>query len=105
MMSAGNCPFCVVSPEFGPAYHVFGELSAWVDEDYAARIPVLHSRWKTMEESGFRYQETLEKSLLEDWKDDPAYVREILERYSHGVVSQAVQQARMILAPPVEDEH
>ncbi len=84
-------------PEFGTAYRVFSDLSAWVNEDYAARIPLLQNRWQAMEDASFRLQHTLEGYLLKQWHIDKAFALEILNRYSHGIFARAVQQAEKLM--------
>jgi len=102
--SAGNCPFCVVSPDFGPAYRTFSDLSAWTDAEYAARIPSVREAWNTLEKASLSVQPALEAYALAQWKKDPETARDVLSAYSHGVVARAVQQARGLMAEPVEDE-
>jgi len=96
--TSGSCPFCVVSPEFGPAYRILGDLSSWVDEDYADRIGEVRECWEVMERKSSEAQKLLEENVLSHWNDNNGAVREVLSRYSHGVVSHAVQQARTLMA-------
>jgi len=96
--SAGTCPFCVISPDFGPAYRTFHDLSLWVDEDYSQRIGAVRDTWSTMEKTARNAQTVLEKGVLASWGNDTDAAREILSRYSHGVVSRAVGLAREMMA-------
>ena len=93
----GNSPFQVISPAFGPAYQIFSDLSGWVDEDYAARIPLLKNQWQTLEETSIRIQPTFEKYILDKWNTEQSFAQEILSRYSQGIIARSVQKAREIM--------
>ena len=92
-----SCPFCVFSPEFGTAYKVFSDLSAWVDEDYAVRIPALRKQWQSFEKTSFDIQEPLEEYVNGLWGSNRELARDVLSRYCQGAAARAVQQARLIL--------
>lgn len=81
----------------GVAYRMLGDLAQWVDADYAARIPLLRSRFDALERDCFRYQREFERYMLREWKRDPEYVRGLMGRYTQGVVARAVQDAREIM--------
>lgn len=95
--SAGNCPFCVVSPEFGLAYRIFSDLSAWVDKDYAARIPLIKQRWAMLEDASYGIQPELEGYFIKQWSEHSDIAQELLSRYSQGIMARAVQQARELM--------
>ncbi|MBT4483389.1 MAG: hypothetical protein HOC71_06900, partial [Candidatus Latescibacteria bacterium] len=95
--SSGNSPFCITSFDFGSYYRVFSDLSGWVDNDYAARIPRLKSCWRTLEETSYNFQPTFEAYLLNQWNTEPAHALELLSRYSHGIVARAFQQAKELM--------
>lgn len=92
-----SCPFCVFSPEFGTAYKVFSDLSAWVDEDYAARIPALHKQWQSFEQASFAVQNPLEDYVGGLWNSNRELAHDVLSSYCQGAVARAVQQGRQLM--------
>jgi len=99
--SSGHCPFCVTSPGFGPAYRVFAGLSRWVDGDYASRIGELRPVWEEMERVSYETQPRFERYVLDMWSTDRDSARELLTRYSCGVVSHSVQYAEKVMEEAV----
>ena len=98
-----NCVFCVVSPEFGTAYQAFSDLSGWVNEDYAQRIPLINDRWRELEQHSFDIQDSFEKYILGQWKSQPSLSEIILGRYCRGIVVHSVYQARLLMSEEKTD--
>ncbi len=94
---AGTCPFCVVSPEFGRAYRIFGEYAAYVDDKYTERIDGTRELWGAYETSNITMQKAVEETAGKLWRSDKESALELLRRYSHGAVSRAVQVAESAL--------
>jgi len=95
--SDGTCPFCVVSPEFGHAYRVFSDFSAFADKEYVSQMDNVRDMWSGYERSSSNMQTVLEESALKLWESDRAGALELITRYSHGAVSRAVRMAEMHL--------
>jgi dipeptidase len=92
-----SCYYCTVSPEFGPAYQTFSDLTGWVNEEYPTRIkPVLEMR-NTLEKDFFANQKQFETFVTDLWKKDAEKTRSLLSQFNHGAVSRAVGKARYIL--------
>ena len=83
----------------GKAYDVFGKVAEWVNEDYAERITVLRDSWQKTENTSYKFQKSFENILVENWKDNPSFSRELMIRYTQGIISGAIQQANEIMSP------
>ncbi|MFC1651336.1 dipeptidase [Candidatus Latescibacterota bacterium] len=92
-----SCYYCTFSPEFGPAYQAFSDLTRWVNEDYLTRInPILAMR-TTLEKDFFSNQEPFEMFVLDLWKKDTKKTQSLLTQFNHGAVSRAVGKALFII--------
>lgn len=98
--TTGVCPFCIVSAEFGAAYRALSDVSAWVDGDYAVRIGKARECWDRFEREAFASQAVVEEAALKQWKTNERASRVVISRYSHGMVSHAVQQAKLLMLEP-----
>ncbi|MBN1293698.1 MAG: C69 family dipeptidase [Candidatus Latescibacteria bacterium] len=99
-----NCVFCVVSPEFGPAYQVFYDLSGWINEHYAHCITPLREQWRVFEKESYDIQPQFEDYVLGQWKMNPSIARRILSRYCDGVTAEAVYKARLFMTENKDTE-
>ena len=99
-----SCALCITSPEFGTAYQTLGDLAKWVNEDYAARIPSLRTRWQEFEQRSFDLQIPFERYIRDLWKSQPTLAQELLTRYSHGVVADAVHEAHILMLAGTEEK-
>jgi dipeptidase len=97
--SGGNSP----TPVPGPLYTTLGELAQWMDGDYAGRIGRSRERWDAAEETGFRLQKSFESLLVSEWRSDPALARELMTRYTRGIIAGTLQDAREITGSPGGD--
>jgi len=96
--SGASCPFCVVSPEFGPMYQVMADLSAWVDEDYAARIGTVTKAWNELETTSYAAQPAVEAAMKTRLVEHPDIARDILGRHVRGTISTAIDRARTMMS-------
>jgi dipeptidase len=76
-----------------PAYQVFGKLASWVDGDYASRIPILRKQWDLIEDANYSVQKPFEEEVRKQMKSQPEIAKELLGRYTQGVLHRAVQRA------------
>ncbi|MDP2983199.1 MAG: C69 family dipeptidase [Candidatus Latescibacter sp.] len=83
-------------PSSAPAYQVFGRLAVWVDGDYASRIPALRKQWNLLEETNYSVQKQFEGIVLKEMKTHPDIAKELLGRYTQGILARAVQQAEKV---------
>ncbi|MCK4303592.1 MAG: C69 family dipeptidase [Candidatus Eisenbacteria sp.] len=79
------------------AYSIFGRLALWVEADYPERIAGAIALWQESEEASYRFQGTLERYALMEWKAQPAMAAEILKRHSLGTLIGASQRARALM--------
>jgi dipeptidase len=83
-------------PSSAPAYQVFGKLASWVDGDYGSRIPIVQKQWQMMEDANYMHQKNVETLVFKEMKAQPwwpDFPKWLLERYTQGIINQAVQQA------------
>jgi len=99
--SGAFCNSCVVGAVFGPAYQLFRNLADWVERSPTARIGLVQSQWRTLEQASFDLQSVIEGETAARWVSQPATARELLRRYCGGTLTRAMQQASELMqAPP-----
>ena len=86
-------------PVFGKAYNTFSKVAGWVNEDYAERIPVLRESWLKTENLSYKFQSDFESILVKNWSNNPSYSRELMQFYTKGIISGALDRSEEILFP------